>query len=205
MEKAKRIDASVFACAVNADSRSKAWTGAWNGIEVDITPTLPLMDVLTFVDTVVKTCFSEIDGAYMPEVKDFAIKKCILEMYANFTLPGDVAESYALIYESDAVDFVLQHINSVQFEEIIQSADEKIRHLAQANIETAYKQLDELYDAFDNLQNQIANAFSGINAEEINMLANVLTSGQIDEGKIAEALIKKHKSDKIKKIPKDGE
>lgn len=52
----------------------------WNGVEVTIKPTLSFKDVLSFVDSVVKSCFTTDDSSYIPEVKEFVTKCCILEM-----------------------------------------------------------------------------------------------------------------------------
>lgn len=218
MEKTNKIDVNVFANAVktmNAEGSdiSGTHTDTWNGIEVTVKRTLSLKEMLTFVDNVVKTCFTETDGTYMPEVKDFAIKKYILEMYSNFVLPEDVEESYMLIYESDAVDFVLQRINGRQLGEIVQSAEEKIAHLAQANIEMVNRQMNDLYTAFNSLQNHIANVFTGIDAGDIDKLLGALSDGQIDEGKMYEAFLKGSKSEstetqsegKVVPMPKSGE
>ena len=40
-------------------------------------------------------------------------------MYANFNLPEDLPTRYAVIYNSDIVDAVLNHIEGRQFGEII--------------------------------------------------------------------------------------
>lgn len=206
MEKTNKIGAEIFANAVKNSSESNTITGNWNGIDVVIKRTLSLKDMLTFVDNVVKTCFSESDGIYMPEVKDFAIKKCILEMYANFELPSNVEESYSLIYESNIIDFVICNINNSQLREIVQSAEEKMEHLAQANIEMVNRQMNELYAAFDNLQKQIAGAFAGVDANDVNKLVGAISNGQIDEEKMVKAFLNERNSDnKVVPMPHTGE
>lgn len=102
MEKVNRIDASTLVEVVNK-TEEQTTEFEWNGMSVVVNRTLPMETMLEFVDYVVKTCFSD-DGEYLPEVKDFAIKSCLLEMYANFDLPTDLPTRYAVIYNSDIVD-----------------------------------------------------------------------------------------------------
>lgn len=47
-------------------------TEQWYDIEVKMRRSLPFTEVLAFVDDVVQSCFQR-NGAYVPEVLDFAI------------------------------------------------------------------------------------------------------------------------------------
>ena len=164
-------------------------TVEWNGIEITIKPTLSFQDVLSFVDNVVKTCFTADDGAYIPEVKDFVVRCCILEMYANFTLPTNVERKYDLVYCTDAVDRVVEHINLAQFNEIINAINDKIANIAQANIEAVNAQMNELYTAFDNLQEQLSGIFTGVGAEEISKLVGAISGDTFNEERLVQAYI----------------
>lgn len=165
----------------------------WNDLEVTINKTLSLQDVLEFVNGVTKSCFSENDNSYMPEVKDFAIKCCIVQLYANFRLPSDVEQRYNLIYCTDVVDVVLKHINNEQLNEIIEAINDKVDNIAQANIEMINKQMEELYASFNNLQTQLENLFSGINSEEMSKFVGALTEGKFDEEKLVKAYVEQKK------------
>ena len=194
MDRTERIDINTLIDMVEDSDAKNKNVIKWNGIDVIINPTLSLKEVLTFVDNVVQTCFSDSEGAYIPEVKDFAIKKCILEMYANFDLPSNVEECYSFIYNSDAVDFVISHINNSQLMEIVQSSEEKMKHLAQANIEMVNRQMNELYTAFDNLQKQITGIYENIDIDDVSNLVSAIANGHIDEEKMVKAFIKEHAS-----------
>lgn len=159
----------------------------WYGNEVIVKRTLSFKEVLEFVDSVVKSCFSYEDGAYMPEVKDFAIKTCILEKYANFALPNNVEHKYELVYQTNAVEEVLQRVNARQYNEIITAIDLKVSHLASANIEAVNKQMNELYSAFNNLQEQLENMFSGVNPEDFTKMLGAFAENGIDEAKLVDA------------------
>lgn len=166
----------------------------WHGIDITIRKTLPLKDALIFVDTVSKSCFESKTGTYMPEVKVFAMKCCILEMYANFTLPSNVEHKYDLIYNTDAVDVVLEHINMRQLNELTDAISEKVDNMAQANIENINKQMSDVYNAFDKLQNQFEQILSGVKAEDVSKLVQSIADGNLDEDKLVKAYISQDKA-----------
>lgn len=199
MEKVNRIDASTLVEAVNKITEQTT-EFEWNGISIVVNRTLPMETMLEFVDYVVKTCFSD-DGEYLPEVKDFAIKSCLLEMYANFDLPTDLATRYAVIYNSDIVDAVLNRIEGRQFGEIINAIEQKIANLAQANVQMVYAQMNRINDEFENLQNNIAALFTGVDQDDIKKLVNAISNGNIDEGKIVQAFASQNKKANIVKMP----
>ena len=183
----KRIDAKILRDYIN--SRESEITDTWTpgNFEITVRHTLPLRDVLTFVNEVVSTCFDEESGEYLPEVKDFIIKKNILEMYANFDLPKNAEECYSLIYGSGVVNYVLGYVNTDQFNEIMASIDEKLNHFVQTNIEMVHKQLNELYMSFDTIMTQMEAIFSGVNAEDMKKLVGALSNFKLDEEKLVKA------------------
>ena len=186
MEKINRIDASTLVEVVNK-IEEQTTEFEWNDMSVVVNRTLPMETMLEFVDYVVKTCFSD-DGEYLPEVKDFAIKSCLLEMYANFDLPTDLPTRYAVIYNSDIVDAVLNRIEGRQFGEIINAIEQKIANLAQANVQMVYAQMNRINDEFENLQNNIAALFTGVEQDDIKKLVNAISNGNIDEVRLCRLL-----------------
>ncbi len=161
----------------------------WHGIELIIKRTLSFSEMMTFVNRVVQTCFSEEDGKYLPEVKDFMIRSCVLEMYGNFAIPSNIEHLYSLIYCSDAVQTVLGNINRIQFDEIADAIDRKIEYLAQSHIDTITKQAEALYASVENLQQQLAGVFSGVKAEDMKKMIGAISNGQIDEERLVAAYI----------------
>ena len=159
----------------------------WHGIDVVVKKTLSLKEMLEFVDSVVKSCFTKDTNAYMPEIKDFVTRVCILEKYANFTMPSNVESKYVLVYQTDVVDRVLQIVNQAQFNEIRAAIGKKVENIAQANIEAVDRQMNELYNAFSNLQDRLSNLFDGVNGEDIRAVASALANGTLDEEKIVKA------------------
>lgn len=164
----------------------------WNGIEVTVKKNLSLNEMLEFVNIVVSTCFSNESNSYMPEVRDFATRICILDKYANFTMPKNIKTQYELVYCTDAVEQVLQHVNSNQFNEIELSISKKIDNMSQANIEAVNKQMNELFNEFNNLQNSLASLFDGIENIDIRAFAGAISNGGIDEEKLVKAYTSIH-------------
>lgn len=186
MSKIKKISVNAFEKAMK-DTYTPTETFDWNGIEVTVKKNLSLKEMLEFVDSVVKSCFSKDNNTYMPEVKDFATKICILEKYANFTMPGNAEKQYAFVYQTDAVERVLGYVNPQQFNEICVAISRKVENIAQANIEAVNRQMNDLYNAFDNLQNQLTALFDGVNNEDIRAVTGALANGTFDEEKLVKA------------------
>ena len=186
MEKANRIDASTLIEAVNKISEPTA-EFEWNGMSVVVNRVLPMETMMEFVDYVTKTCFGD-DGEYLPEVKDFAIKSCLLERYA-------------VIYNSDIVDAVLNHIEGRQFGEIINAIEHKVSNIAQANIQAVMNQMQHINDECENLVNQIAGIYAGVNSDDLAALIHAMSDGNIDEGKVVQAYMDKSKDSKVVQMP----
>lgn len=199
MEKMNRINASVLAEAVNKIAEPTT-AFDWNGINVTVYRVLPMETMMEFVDYVVKTCFGE-EGEYLPEVKDFSIKSCLLEMYANFDLPTDLSERYAIIYNSDIVDAVLNHIEDRQFGEIVNAINEKISNMAQANVQMIYAQMNRINSEFENLQSNIESLFEGVTPDDMAALLGAVSNGGIDENKFVQAYASAGKNAKVVQMP----
>lgn len=194
MAKTKKISINAFDKIVK-DTYTPTTTVEWHGQEIIVKRNLSFKEMMEFVDSVTKTCFTLSTNTYMPEVKDFAVKSNILEKYANFALPNNLEHRYELIYSSDAVETVLNCVSHQQFNEIMASIDAKINNLAQSNIEAINKQMNELYTAFANLQSQMEGLFSGVKTDDFNALISAFGNGGLNEDKLVEAYLAKTKSE----------
>ncbi len=186
MAKIKKITVNAFE-KVMKETYKPAETFDWNGVEVIVKKTLSLREMIEFVDTVVKSCFTETDGVYIPEVKDFILKVCVLEKYANFTMPRNLETQYDLIYNTDAYECVLNYVNAQQFGEICCAINAKIEHQTQANVEASHKQMNTLFDAFESLQEQLSGVFTGVGENDVRAVVDALSSGTLDEEKLVRA------------------
>ena len=163
--KQKRISVNMIDEIMNGFGNTETVT--WNNMDVVIKKTLSLEEMLKFADSVAKSCFDQTSGAYMPEIKDFAIRSNILDMYANFTLPKDLNRQYDFVVRSGAVEMVMNHVNKAQFDELMDAIDMKIKNTADAHIQAFITKMDEMTAAFAGVQEKMAEMFSGIDAEDV--------------------------------------
>ena len=108
---------------------------------------------------------------------------------------------YMLIYNSDIVDAVVNYIEGRQFGEIINAIEQKIANLAHANVQMVYAQMNRINDEFENLQNNIAALFAGVDQDDVKKLVNAISNGNIDDGKIVQAFVSQNKKANIVKMP----
>lgn len=187
-DKIKKVSINTIEKAIETSYISEK-TIEWNGVSILVKPNLTLKDMLSFVDAVVKNCFSE-DGTFMPETKNFAIRNYIVEYYTNISLPSNVEKRYDLLYHQDFLDAVIANIDSSQFDAIIDAIDEKVAHIAQSNIEAITKQMNDLCSSFDNITTRMEEVFSVADKDSLAGVIKAFGDGKIDEEKIAKAVLK---------------
>lgn len=159
----------------------------WNGLEVVVTKTLPLDEMMAFADSVVKSCFDQTSGAYMPEIKDFAIRSNVMERYANFTLPRNVMHQYDLVMRSGAFEMILDHVNVSQFNELMSAIEAKLQNAADANVQMSLRQFDDVVTSFEGLQEKLAELFTGVDPSDIYKLIGAISEHGISEEKVVQA------------------
>lgn len=186
--KIKKISINAFEKAVETEYEPYT-TVEWRGLNIMVKRTLTVNDVLTFTDSVVKSCFKNDDGSYMPEVKDFATRSCIIEHYTNISLPSNLDKRYDLLYHSDLLDAIMPNVDQLQFNALIRAIEDKVSHLAQVNIASISKQISDLYASMDVMRKQLEAAFAGVDGREINNILGTLSNGKIDEAKIVKAIM----------------
>ncbi len=189
--KMKRISVNALEKCVG-DGMQNTVDMAWRDITITITKRLGLSDMMKFVDSVANLCFSE-DGTYLPEIKDFATRCNVLEMYANFTLPANIEKRYELVYACDAYATIMGVIDRSQFDVILAAIDDKIDNRAQANVEAINRQMNELYAAFEDLQNRLSSTFDGIDKDMMTQLIEAMSGKELDEEKLMNAYLKEKK------------
>lgn len=168
-------------------------TAEWYGVEVSIKKTLAFKEMLEFVNDVVMSCFQD-KGDFVPEVVDFAVKSNILSRYANFSLPDKLEHRYEIIYCSDAVEFVCQHINNEQLNEITASINKKISYLCNTNVMNIQKQMMELVSSFETMQQKTTDMFANLTPEDMTKVLSAFEDGKLSEEKLVEAYLQKTRS-----------
>lgn len=155
----------------------------WNGVEVTIKPTLSLQEMLRFADSVTKSCFDIVTGAYLPEAKNFAIRCNVMDTYANFSLPENNEHKYILAMCSGAFEMVMEHINMAQYHELINAINAKIDNQASANVQMMTMKFDEVVSAFEDLQEKVSSLFENITADDLKKLTDAMANNNFtDEG-----------------------
>lgn len=196
IEDYKKAVAEDFEPIVNVD---------WRGLTLHIKKCLSLEEMMTFVSDVVSSCFAENTNEYLPEVKDFSTRCCILENYAGFVLPKSLSEKYEMVYSSDIVSFVVQYVEHMQFNAMLAAIDHKIEHQAQSNIEALNKQMNEVVAGLSTLEKNLSGIFGGVDNETITKIAGAIADGSFDENKLVKAFTEDISSDsKVVQMPKAG-
>lgn len=189
----KKVSIALFDKIAKEHFNNEA-TIQWHEAEVKVRRSLPLMDVLAFVDDVVGSCFHEQYG-FMPEVKDFAIKSNILSRYANFTLPDNLEHRYQMVYCTDAVDTVCGAINTTQLEEIIDAIEDKIQFNCDTRTVELQKRIEQTADAIEKLLSNAGALFSGITQDDLKATMKAIADGGLDEQKIVKAYLEQKRAE----------
>jgi len=144
----------------------------WKGIDITVTKSLSLADMLQFCNDVVKTCTNPDNGGYMPELKDFAIRMNVVEMYSNVKLPDNLEHKYYILINSGLVEAILEHVNTNQYFELVESINDKLKAIVDANTDAIEKQLNEVAHAFEQMQANMETAMNGLDMSVLERLAN---------------------------------
>lgn len=196
IEEFKKVVAEDFEPVVDVD---------WRGLTLHIKKCLSLEEMMTFVSDVVSSCFAENTNEYLPEIKDFSTRCCILENYAGFILPKSLGEKYEMVYNSDIVSFVVQYVEHMQFNAMLAAIDHKIEHQAQSNIEALNKQMNEVVAGLSALEKNLSSIFGGVDNETITKIAGAIADGSFDESKLVKAFTENADSDgKVVQMPTVG-
>lgn len=164
-------------------------TADWNGSEIKIKPILSLREMAYMVDRVVDVCFDKESGAYIPEIKEYAIRVLAIELYSNVALPDDKEEKYEAVYNEGLFEEVEEHINTAQYLDILNAIDKKIDLLVETNINTLTIQINELISKFTEIEKGLGIMYENITPEEISGFVKSLSGVKVDEDKIIKAVL----------------
>ncbi len=201
----KKISVNAFERQVKENRPDNISSFMWGDVEVSVKRRLPFEDVLEFVDDVVKTCFTQKDLTYLPEVKSFTIKSDILTMYANFTMPSNVSYQYELIYDSNIVSEVIKYIDREQLDEILAAIDDKIDAEIQIGASALRAQVNKLITSVSDLESRFSDIFSGIGEKEMADIVGAITDGKFDADKLISAYFdQKKRAENVEVTTSDG-
>lgn len=167
----------------------------WYDIEVKMCRNIPFTETLAFADDVAKSCFQQ-NGAYVPEVLDFAIKSNIISRYTNISLPDNLDHRYEILYNTDLVSFVCGHINMDQVQEITTAIKRKLSYMCETNTVAIQSRLNDLVKSFDDMEKKAADMFKGLTPDDMTRLVNAIGDTGFSEEKVVEAYLKQAKTQK---------
>ncbi len=158
----------------------------WNGITVVVKTLLSFQEMMEFAGRVKANCF--VEGEYLPEVRDFAIRDCIVDMYSNIRLPDNIEHKYEILYRTDICQEIVKYINPEQYEQLLVAIDDKVTAASESNTEELRLRIEEIAHELDNMVTEAGALFDGIDKSDIETIFEaVKSSGRIDEEKIARA------------------
>lgn len=165
-------------------------------IDITIRRVLPLQDVLQFVEDVVSSCIDAETGRYIPEIQAFTVRASVLTRYANFTLPKDPAKQYDLIYNTTAFFQVMNHIDRVQYDEILYAINKRIDHEVSMMESTMATQMSDLTEKINTFIDNSEAMFGSVDGGDMSALVkNLVNADSIDEEKLVEAVYKARKNE----------
>ena len=183
-------------------------------VNITIRRTLPLKDMMQFVENVVSSCVDAETASYTPEIKEFAIRSEILTTYANFNLPSNVEKQYELLYCTDVLCQVMEHINNKQLHEIEVAIDARIDHEVKMIETVLAAKTNEMMLRIEAMVEQFEAAFGGINSDDFNGVVKKLsemdsmTEEYIDKAVLdvqrSEIEAKTNEPEKVVSFPKKG-
>ena len=127
--------------------------------------------------------------------------------YGNFSLPSSAEKQYALIYNTDAFDQVMEHVNPVQYRELLAAIDSKIAHALSIITSGMAYQMQELLQRMNDYTQNSEALFAGLQGEDMSKLVHNLASiGDVDEEKLVSAVFnaqKKEEASALSENPDD--
>ncbi len=186
----ERISVNKFESALAEDDIVTETLYGTEDVTIQIKRTLPLPEMVSFVQEVVEACVDMETGDYVPEAYDFAIRVGVLTHYANFAMPANTDKQYWLVYNTRAFKQVINHINEYQFNDIIRTIDKKIQFMLDVISSTAFGKINEVITKFGEIAEVGAKAFGGADAGDIaGVIENISKVKGMDEAKLAKILL----------------
>lgn len=198
MDENKKIGYQEIAGIAN-DYYEKKDVIDFHGVKITVLRRIPYTKLCSLVDAVVKSCFDAESGEYIPEVRDFATRLAVASAYTNLELPDNLEEQYDMMYATDLMDQVHAAIDHNQLSTLrgsIQKRCEIINDMNRAAIEK------EIYDAvgiIGNIADSFEQMFDGVSREDMKMMIQAIGDHGLNEGKLAEAVVREQNAIREKK------
>ena len=193
---AKKVSITTMEEIAKRDFKNEA-TFEWHGVEVEVTPTLQLEEALMFARDVVDNCYGE-DGEYLPEAYEIALRAAVITYHTNIKLPDNTKRSYAILFGTDIVKCVLEHINMDQYDTIVWAIDDKIRYTNDSRKNELRAALDEFTESVNNMDANMQAIFGtsaeGV-AETMQLMSKFENMDDVTEEDVARMMLKMAKEE----------
>ena len=163
-------------------------TFEWNGYTIEVKRFLPVEDAMGYIDDVVAECIDE-NGDYYPAVLDFQRRRELIRRYTNIEMPEDIAAEYKILYGTNLCDAVYEVIDPDQLDTLWSAINEHINLIKYDRRSAAEKQMADIYAMMKSLANVLNDTVGEVNGEQISDFLKALANNQIDEKKIAAAVL----------------
>lgn len=189
MSKVKRISVNAFEKAVKDNSKPNVTTEKWCGLDVAITHTISLKDMMSLVSEVADNCFLE-NGRYIPEMMQPLLECCVVDRYTNINLPTNIESRYELVLRSGIMDFIMPRINSNQYNDIVVAIRDKVDYMCDARTVEFERVMEKMAESVDKLHDSANSLFENISDEDIKAVMAAFSGDKSIEQRVVEEYIK---------------
>ena len=188
MAKAKKISVNAFEKVVK-EKFNNVTTEEWCGLEISITHTISLQDMMSFVAEVSDNCFLE-DGRYVPEAMQPLLDCGVVEHYTNISLPSNLAARYELVMKSGILDFILPRINSNQYNDIVVAVRDKIDYACDSKTAEFNHAMSKMAESINELHEASKKLFDGVSHEDIQKIVSLYDDKHTVEERVVDEYLK---------------
>jgi len=185
----KKISVSEIMEAVRAE-REEDGSFRFHGMDVTVKRVLTIEEMAQFVNDVVSGAFNDETNEYTPEFLELIRRAATISMYTNIELPDDAFDVYELVYSTDLYEKVICLIDQDAYVDMIDAIDEKVEHLAHAQLSELQLQIETIAARFEELSASLEALVGGVSSDDINKLAGAIIGGGLDEEKLVKAFAK---------------
>lgn len=157
-----------------------------DGPEVIVRKALPLSEMWEAVNEIVEMCMPTInvgtedepkmEQVFMPENRDFAVRRIIMSRYANFKLPQDFSKQYDLMYSTPVYQKVANCIDQMQLMEMVGAAERKLDYRKEERLSVA-KAIKEVLGQFTDAANQLQDVDPNAVQQVLGLLSDTQDAG----------------------------
>lgn len=186
----ERVSVNKLESALNQDNIITETLIGTSDVDIRIKKTISLSEMMNFVQEVVESCVDGETGEYTPEAYDFAIRNAVLTYYANFAMPASLEKRYWLLYNTEAFQQVIAHINKHQFNDIIRAIDRKIKYMLDVISSAAVSKINDVINKFNEVAEAADKIFSGASSDDmVDFMRGISKLKDVKEEDIAKAIL----------------